>query len=120
MSGEQVVVVALSEYAQIAREIVRRMETGEYPPGSRLPAGGELADEFGVTRQTINTAVKELVMQGLVRIERGRGTYAADPPEVVAPEDLVDYALGRQRVGDVMLFRNPDGLVDRVVLGGNG
>lgn len=56
-----------------------------YPANAKLPNEHELAEELGVSRTSIREAVKTLVATGLLRVERGRGTFvAAHPP---SPED---------------------------------
>jgi GntR family transcriptional regulator len=63
-----------SQYAQIAEAIRARIEDGTYPPASVLPSEDRLAEEFGVSRVTINKAVGQLRSAGDVKVQRGRGT----------------------------------------------
>lgn len=53
----------------------------------RLPNEQTLAERFAVNRHTIRQAVQHLKDRGLVRIERGRGTFVQ--------EDMIAYRLGR-------------------------
>lgn len=48
---------------------------GTYPPGSTVPAESVLAAEAGVSRLTVREAIRVLADKGVVRVERGRGTY---------------------------------------------
>ena len=58
------------------------------PEGDRrLPTERELASRFGVNRHTVRQAVRALADSGLVRIEQGRGMFAAAP---------IDYTLGKR------------------------
>ena len=48
---------------------------GTYPIHSRLPGEVEIADRFGVNRHTVRRAIAALAERGMVRAERGSGTY---------------------------------------------
>ena len=64
----------------------------------RLAAEGELAERYGVNRHTVRRAIAALAADGLLRAERGRGTFVLE----AAPR-LV-YAMGaRTRFSENML-----------------
>jgi len=50
----------------LAEKLAQRILTGEYAPGSILPAEMELGDEFGVSRTAVREAVKTLTAKGMV------------------------------------------------------
>ena len=52
-----------------------RASIGDGSVSDRLPAEGELAERFGVNRHTVRRAIAALAADGLVRAERGRGTF---------------------------------------------
>jgi Transcriptional regulators len=56
-----------------------------YAANQKLPNELELAEELGVSRTSIREAVKTLVARGLLRVERGRGTFVAAHPH--SPDD---------------------------------
>jgi GntR family phosphonate transport system transcriptional regulator len=62
-------------WRRIADEIERAIATGAHPGGARLPGEIEIAARFGVNRHTVRRALAELATRGLVRAERGSGTY---------------------------------------------
>ncbi|CAL9625612.1 HTH-type transcriptional repressor NagR (plasmid) [Nocardiopsis dassonvillei] len=64
----------MSKYSDIADQLRSAIVRGEYARGSVLPSEERLAEEFGVSRPVINRAVRLLRSEGLVRVERGRGT----------------------------------------------
>ncbi len=43
--------------------------------GARIPAEQQLAEKFGVNRHTVRAAISALVREGVLRSERGRGTF---------------------------------------------
>ncbi|MEV1071715.1 GntR family transcriptional regulator [Micromonospora parva] len=63
-------------YRAIADELRQRIEGGEIPPGTLLPAESALTSEFRVSRGTIRQSIAALRDAGLVATEHGRGTYA--------------------------------------------
>jgi GntR family transcriptional regulator len=67
-------------YRQISDDLRARMESGEYPPDSRLPSKTEMMKRYGVALATVNRAVDELRKLGLVETVHGVGTFARKPP----------------------------------------
>jgi len=59
-------------------EVVRkRIQTGDYQPGDRIPSEARLIEEFGVSRPTVARALQELQRRGLIHRRRGAGTYVS-------------------------------------------
>jgi GntR family transcriptional regulator len=56
---------------------------GEYSRGALLPPETDLAQRFGVSRQTVNRALAILEAEGLVRVERPRGTIVSEIPPIL-------------------------------------
>ncbi|WP_343208571.1 FadR/GntR family transcriptional regulator [Anaerolentibacter hominis] len=46
-----------------------------FGPGDKLPNENDLSQELNVSRTTLREAVRILVTNGIVKIERGKGTY---------------------------------------------
>jgi DNA-binding GntR family transcriptional regulator len=67
-------------WPQVAAEIRRRIQSGTYRPGERLPGTVAIASEFDVSQSTASRAVSSLRAEGLVYVVSGRGYYAADAP----------------------------------------
>ena len=59
----------------LAERLVEAVVGGDYPAGSTLPSEAELAEMAGVSRLTVREAIKSLQAKGVVRVERGRGTF---------------------------------------------
>jgi DNA-binding GntR family transcriptional regulator len=62
-----------SKYEEIAAAIQQRIESGEWPPGSRLPVLDDFAQQFGVNRNTVHRAIGLLETMGYVTAVRGSG-----------------------------------------------
>ncbi|MGR6922537.1 GntR family transcriptional regulator [[Actinomadura] parvosata] len=62
-------------YVQVANTLRQRIQSGEIPPGRRIPSLPELEAEFGVARDTLRKAVKVLKAEGLVETVTGMGVY---------------------------------------------
>lgn len=62
-------------WRQIADDIEQAIVRGEFAVGEKLPSEAEIAERFGVNRHTVRRALAELTERGLVRAERGSGTY---------------------------------------------
>lgn len=65
-------------YRQIAEQCRRRIASGQWPAGFRLPAQRKLAAELGVNRSTLAQALAELTADGLLAGRVGSGTVVAN------------------------------------------
>lgn len=61
-------------YQQIVQFVCDKVASGEWPVGTRLPAQRILAENFGVNRSTVTTAIDELTSYGIIAGLRGAGT----------------------------------------------
>jgi GntR family transcriptional regulator len=71
-----------SQYRQLADLLRERILRGDYPPGSTFPSEPELAAEHSLSRPTVNRALLVLRGEGLIRVERGRGTIVRSVPTI--------------------------------------
>jgi GntR family transcriptional regulator len=62
---------------QIMRQMRLEVAAGRVKPGDRLPAARELAEDLRVNFHTVRKAYSDLEAEGLLRIERGKGTFVA-------------------------------------------
>ena len=60
-------------WTQLHRQLMERISSGAYPPGSRLPTVRELAAEAGVNPNTMQRALAQLETEGLVITNRTAG-----------------------------------------------
>ena len=106
-------------WLQLSQQLARRIVTGTYPPGSRLPSVRELAAEAGVNPNTMQRAMSHLEQEGLARADRTAGRQVTQNGEVLkavrlreAESVIRDYfeamsALGwsRERAVELLLER---------------
>ena len=64
-------------YARVKQHLKQGLASGRWPPGALMPSEAELVAEFGVSRMTVNRAIRELQAEGLVARSQGVGTFAA-------------------------------------------
>jgi len=62
-------------WRQVADGIERGIAEGRFAAGERLPGETEIAETYRVNRHTVRRALATLAERGLVRAERGSGTY---------------------------------------------
>ena len=61
-------------------ELLKGLQSGSWPPGSRLPTERDLCATFGVSRSGLRRVLAELREQGLITQKVGSGTYVAEKP----------------------------------------
>ena len=66
-------------WRQVADGIERGIADGTYTSGEKLPGENEIADAYRVNRHTVRRALAALAERGIVRAERGSGTYVEAP-----------------------------------------
>lgn len=62
-------------YRQIADILRSRIESGEYPKGTRIPTESEIVDTWEVARTTARRAIALLREQDLIETVPQRGSY---------------------------------------------
>ena len=87
-------------YKTIRQDIERRILTGEWPPGHRIPFEHEIMARYGCSRMTVNKALSELAQADLIERRRRAGTFVRRPQFLSAVLKIPDIraeigALGR-------------------------
>ncbi len=67
-------------YKRIVDDIRARIASGDLAPDTKLPTKRELAELYGVSPHSVDTAMAVLQDSGHVRGEQGRATYVAPGP----------------------------------------
>ncbi len=64
-------------YQQIKHYILRAIHNGQWRTGMAIPTEMRLAEQFGVSRMTVNRALKELTEEKVLQRRQGSGTFVA-------------------------------------------
>ena len=80
--------------ASIAERIAADIESGELPPGAKLPTTRELAVHASINHLTAARIYRRLAEHGYVTAHVGRGTFVRTHPPVEGGSDDEDWQLG--------------------------
>jgi len=70
---------------QLARLLAAEILGGHLAPGEALPSSRSLAQDLGLSRHLVMSALWELQMEGWVESRQGSGTFVADHPPSIFP-----------------------------------
>jgi GntR family transcriptional regulator len=70
-------------YLQLANIILDKIQSGEYPPGSRILSENKLAVRYGIGRPTVRQATDLLVRKHILVRKRGSGTFVCEQQKEV-------------------------------------
>ena len=70
-------------YAQLVERLKARILAGTYPPGGHLESVRDLAAAAGVNPNTMQRALAQLEMEGLVRTERTSGRFVTEDTDLI-------------------------------------
>jgi GntR family histidine utilization transcriptional repressor len=79
-----------SPYQQVQDWLRDGIRAGRWRAGDQLPTEAQLCAQFGLSRMTVNRALRELQLEGLIQREQGRGSFVAELSRVAAQLELRD------------------------------
>lgn len=62
----------------VAQELLKKIQTGEFAPGAKLPTEPALSEQFGVSRTVVREAISRLKNEGAVEPRQGSGVYVSE------------------------------------------
>lgn len=65
-------------YYQIEEQLKKQIENGELKPNDSLPSEREFAERFEISRMTVRQAINNLVNDGYLYRQKGRGTFVSE------------------------------------------
>lgn len=100
-------------YHQVYVTLRAWVRDGTYPPGAQIPTEPELCEIFGVSRITVRKAIADLVREGWLLRQQGRGTFV----QLSAAREAATLDLNEARghVADLAAVTEVRGLVIREV-----
>ncbi len=66
-------------YFQLKQILQEQIDAGTWQPGDLIPGEQELQDTYGLSRTTVRQTLAELVHEGRLHRQRGRGTFVTQP-----------------------------------------
>ncbi|HSV02951.1 MAG TPA: GntR family transcriptional regulator [Phenylobacterium sp.] len=101
-------------YVQLREQVLAAMGAGVLQPGDQMPTMRQVAIALRVDLNTVRHAYDELERLGALRLERGRGSFVAEPPapsrHAEAAEKLARQTLAKAAQAGV----SPGLLVERI------
>src|ERR1700743_346248 len=70
---------------QLVAQIREAIRKGRIARGARLPSSRNLADQLGISRNTVVRAYETLILEGHVEARPASGVFVADEPAPLAP-----------------------------------
>ena len=70
-------------YYQIKQDIKKKINKGILRSGDLLPGRNTLCKEYCCSWSTLNRAVNELILEGVLTAQKGKGTFVADSPTFI-------------------------------------
>ena len=68
-------------YRQLANILREQIASGQVPPGRRLPSKLSIRQQWGVSQNTTERALKLLRDEGLIETSLGRGLFVTQPED---------------------------------------
>jgi len=111
-------------YAQLQEQIKLSIVSGLRPPGGKLPAVRDFAEEAAVNPNTVQRALMELEREGLVYAQRTNGRFVTEDEAVIENTknelaiELVEVFLGKMAAIGYGV-RETAALIEEKAKGGN-
>lgn len=65
-------------YLDVIDILMKRIQAGEYPPGTKLPSETKLARELGISRVSLREGLRVMSEDGILFRRQGSGTFVRD------------------------------------------
>lgn len=105
-------------YFQLKEAILEKISKGYWKVGECIDSERELAEHYEVSRMTIRQALGELVQEGILVREKGKGTFVCEPKvrqqDVMSFTDIIEKSGGNLETEllEFKLIDTPEELID--------
>lgn len=96
----------IPKYLQISAWLKELLQTGRYKEGEKLPSEIELSRLCEVNRNTLRQAISELTAVGLLRKEKGKGTFVSLSKPVALKHKLKRISSFRDDLNEIGIEEN--------------
>jgi GntR family transcriptional regulator of arabinose operon len=79
----------IPKYLRLKDSIIRHFQDEHFEPGQKIPTEYELIDQFQVSRSTVRQALGELVNEGIIYRQAGRGSFFSGNPQDDQPRSYL-------------------------------
>src|SRR5438876_3930147 len=93
-------------YYQLKEVLKQQIQAGHLAPHTAIPSEPELVAQYHVSRATVRQALTELVHEGLLYRQHGRGTFVCEPRVQQSLSELTSFSEELRRRG-----KRPGGLL---------
>ncbi|MFC9911656.1 winged helix-turn-helix domain-containing protein [Streptomyces sp. NPDC127197] len=102
------------EFQRVADALRARMTDGRYPLRSFLPSQRDLAEEFGVSRDTVQRALRELADEGWIESRQGSGSRVVKAQRIQSSTAKATRTRGGVTLGPLIseAFEQPEVTLD--------
>ncbi|MFD7405259.1 winged helix-turn-helix domain-containing protein [Streptomyces sp. NPDC059866] len=102
------------EFQRVADELRARMTDGRYPLRSFLPSQRDLAEEFEVSRDTVQRALRELADEGWIESRQGSGSRVVKTQRIQSSAAKATRSRGGVTLGPLIseAFEQPQVALD--------
>jgi GntR family histidine utilization transcriptional repressor len=88
-----------SLHQRILADVEKRIVSGTWPPGHRIPSELELTEEYGCSRMTVNKVLTQLARAGMIERRRRAGSFVARSHSRAALLEIQDIKAEVQGLG---------------------
>jgi GntR family transcriptional regulator of arabinose operon len=94
-------------YRCLQESIVAKVSRGEFQPDDALPSENHLAEEYGISRGSVRTALKELQNKGIIYSVVGKGSFInrqiSDQPSI--KQDRIAFIVPSLDGSELQIYR---------------